>query len=189
MKHQIMPRVGKTEAIILKYLAYNPDKLKKPISIAIKKDIHTVSDALDNLLTKGYLITRPTKSKKGVEYKGYRLSEKGIAFLLQLNNDIDVPKIFQNYGYKEFSETWKAWERTYGKHFTRRISKIAGLSFLATGKEAKLDDFPDHIATASLLTINQMPSEERQKIVEVINRDRKLRRYIDRVMRHLTQMK
>jgi len=143
MKHHTVARVGKTEGKILEYLACNPSQLIYSIKKALRKDIKSVHGAVKNLKTKGYLTTTPTKSEKGVEYPGYKLDEKGLAYVLAYGKKELLFKALEKYekdlgsfrDYQQLTSLIKPKTAT-------KLLRMSGKTILQYGEEAWLPETP-----------------------------------------------
>lgn len=66
--------------------------------------------------------------------------------------------------------------------------RIAGSSYLATGKEVNVEDYPLLLQTATMVALTLVKPEERQKVIDIVNRNRKLSRDLNRVVRDIAHM-
>ena len=90
--------LGKVQMKVLEYLAENPESLIKPISKAINKDYKSTYEAVKSLEGKGFIIKASEKSnQKGVGFPSYRLSGKGIVYLICYGKPEVSMKTFENY--------------------------------------------------------------------------------------------
>jgi len=75
--------LGNVETQILGSLTDKPDQLIQWVKKDLDKDYKTVHEAVKRLVTKGYVESAKTEvTEKGNTEKAYRLSEKGLAYVL-----------------------------------------------------------------------------------------------------------
>ncbi len=165
--HRIL--IGKTEAKILEYLAYNPNQLIEPLSKALKKDSKTIYTSTKNLLKKGYLTTRLTKSKKGVEYSGYRLNEKGLAYVMAYGKEELLFGALENY--EKDLATFKDYQQLTSflqPEIAIKILRLAGKAILQYGEKAWLPETPFMVAFSGLGRFTKSELMELKKVAKKV---------------------
>lgn len=99
--------LGKLEKIILCHLATHPNSLKLQVKKELKRDYKSINISIASLIKKG-LVEKGEKvtSEKGAKYPGYKISERGLYYMLAYNG-ADFEKILQvNDIGKQFLQIW-----------------------------------------------------------------------------------
>jgi len=68
--------------LVLEYLAETPNSLIKPIARKIGKDYKSINNAVHTLKERGFIEEGQKKKTKGGTFQSYRLSEKGMAYIM-----------------------------------------------------------------------------------------------------------
>jgi len=128
--------LGKVQLKVLEYLAENPNSLIKPISRAISKDYKSTYGAVKTLKAKGYVTDASVKANnKGVGFPSYRLTEKGVAYLMRYGKPEISMKAFESY-FKEspLFEMYSQLKTLVNQKIIIKLLKAAGEGTVKYGK-------------------------------------------------------
>lgn len=157
------PPIGKTEMLILEYLANHKDSLISPIKSGISKQYKVVHESTQRLVEKGLVeLGKPIKSEKS-----YKLSFNGICFIMAYSQKIElVKRVTQNYesdyiGSPEYV-TFLEIEKKINSAFLLKVKRITGKSALDNGIDAFNPETQLACAMAELYKHNFTNSELRE---------------------------
>jgi predicted transcriptional regulator len=157
------PPIGKTEMLILEYLATHKDSLISPIKAGINKQYKVVHESTLRLVEKGLVeLGAPIKNEKS-----YKLSFNGICFIMAYSEKIElVNKVARNYetDFQDHQEyvTFLEIEKKLNPKFLFKIKRITGKSALDNGLEALNPETQLACAMAELYKHNFTNSELRE---------------------------
>lgn len=147
-KNKEKPPCGKTELLILEYLAKHKNSLIQPIEKGIAKKYKVVYEAVMRLLNNGLI----SKGEIVKQHTSYELSAKGIGFVWAYSTNFKVLKqSMENYQFmigSRNSEDFQNLEKNLPENIMRKIFQLTGFSVLQHGVSA----FDMHKALSTAIT-------------------------------------
>jgi len=169
--------LGSVQLRVLEYLAENPNSLIKPISRAIRKDYKSTYEAVKRLKAKGYITDASVKANnKGVGFPSYRLTGKGIAYLMRHGRPETSMKAFENYC-KEASPLYEMYSQLK-QHVSQKIIikllKATGEGIIKFGNKVRQIDNLQRILLTFTSSLTPKESIQLRKATKKIPALRKL---------------
>ena len=137
-----MLRKKSVQHAVLEDLAKNPDSVIKPISKRKKKDYNNTYEALKKLEEQHFITKGEKKKTRGGLFPGYRLTEKGLAYVMVYGEERILHQALVKYekhlpDYKEYLQL----TNLISQKAMVKLLRLAGKATLDFGRVVKAEDW------------------------------------------------